>query len=120
MTLQHLYPVLSTSETDVTVNFLAQNETPRHKCMLKLGEHLYMVGRPQCTVLDSDEAATLGLRAQATAEVFTQLFKDGVLYQAKSFRSEGNVTIPCVRTATEFNYALDRLFSFLFLHSPVQ
>ena len=63
MTLQYLYPVLSTSETDATVNFLYQSKTPRQRCILKLGEHLYMVGRPESTVLDWDEAAALALRA---------------------------------------------------------
>ena len=57
--------------------------------MIKLGEYLYIVGKPRSTILQEDEATALGLEAEATVEVFTRLLKEGVLYHSKSFCTEG-------------------------------
>ena len=90
VTLQHLYPVLRTSEAEETVKFLSPlSNTPGRRCMIKLGEHLYIVGKPWSTIFQEDEATALGQEAEATVEVFTRLFKEGVLYHSKSFCTEG-------------------------------
>ena len=90
VTLQHLYPVLRTSEAEATIQFLSPlSNTPGQRCMIKLGEHLYIVGKPRSTILQEDEATALGPEADGAAEVFTRLFKEGVLYHSKPFRTEG-------------------------------
>ena len=76
-----------------------------------------MVGRPESTVLDWDEAAVLALRAQATAEVFTQLLRS-VLYHAKAFRLEGK----CDNTMCSYNnrgqLCLGQILFFAFSPQP--
>ena len=89
VTLQHLYPVLTTSETEDTVEFLSPlNHTTVRRNMMKLGEHMYVVGKLQSTVL-GEEATALGLESGAAVQAFTRLFKDGVLYNSTKFRTEG-------------------------------
>ena len=55
---------------------------------MKLGEHMYIVGKLQSTILH-EEATVLGLEAGTAVEAFTGLFKDGVLYRSATYQTEG-------------------------------
>ena len=81
--------MLTTSETEDTVEFLSPlNHTTVRRNMMKLGEHMDVVGKLQSTVL-GEETTALGLESGAAVQVFTRLFKDGVLYNSTKFRTEG-------------------------------
>lgn len=93
ITLQQLYPVLTTTENSETLDFLSGvSGTDIHvrRNMMKVDDHVYAVGKLSLTVLTEDQACALGVERGAVAQTFLRLYKDGALYHSQAYsRSEG-------------------------------
>ena len=98
ITLQLLYPILSSQEDSSVIEFIDQvNNNVSKSNMILMADHTYIVGASKTVTLNSKQCEAFHCNSEVT---FTKLYKDGLIYRTRDkalrndtvcvFKSEDN------------------------------
>ena len=80
-TLQHVHNQLLDCESEKMLSYLG--DLTSHSNMRSIGDHTYMVGKSKMMAPTAEQSIVLG--SNDNIEVFSRLFKDGILYYSSSW-----------------------------------